>query len=116
MEVILDELQKNNVDIDMRTLSYYINYLLDEHESMYRSMVACSPDFATVFHEINVVNFGRAMAYLTMVYFMKVSEDEIRSAVQLVVAPLRSFDFTEYKIKESFFDKMTSVFIKLFPL
>ena len=31
MEIILDELQKNNVlDIDMRTLSHHVNYLLDK--------------------------------------------------------------------------------------
>ncbi len=114
MEVILDELQKNNVDIDMGTLSYYMNYLLDKHESMYQSMVPCSLDFATIFYEINVVNFGRAIAYLTLVYLMKLPEDEIRSAVQLVVTPLRGFDLTEFKIKESFFDKMMSVVKNLF--
>ena len=31
MEIILDELQKNNVDIDMRTLSHHVNYLLEKH-------------------------------------------------------------------------------------
>ena len=114
MEVILDELRKNNVVIDMRTLSYYMNYLLDKHESMCQSMVVCSLDFAIIFYEINVVNFGRAIAYLTLVYLMKLPEDEIRSAVQLVVTPLRSFDLTEFKIKESFFDKMMSVVKNLF--
>ena len=71
MEVILDELQKNNVDIDMRTLSHYVNYLLDRHGSIYQSIVSRCPDLVTIFYKIDVVNFGRAMAYLTLVYLTK---------------------------------------------
>jgi hypothetical protein len=33
MEVILDELRGNGVDIDMRTLSHHVNYLLEGHEA-----------------------------------------------------------------------------------
>ena len=39
MEVILNELQKNGVDIDMRTLSYYVNFLLERHEAMYNQIL-----------------------------------------------------------------------------
>jgi hypothetical protein len=49
---------------------------------------------------INVINFGRAMAYLTLVYLMHNSEDTTRRAVRLVAAPLRSFDFSAYRIEE----------------
>ena len=84
MEIILDELQKNNVDIDMRTLSHHVNYLLDKHGDIYQSIVLHCPDLVTIFYEINVINFGRAMAYLTLIYLTKVSEAEIHVAVQLV--------------------------------
>ena len=84
MEIILDELQKNNVDIDMRTLSHHVNYLLDKHRDIYQSIVSRSPDLATIFYEIDVINFGRAMAYLTLVYLTKVSEAEIRVAVATI--------------------------------
>ena len=57
----------------------------------------------TIFHKIHVVNFGCAMAYLTLVYLTIVSEDEIRVAVQLVAKRLRGFDFAKFKIEESFF-------------
>ena len=58
---------KNNVDIDMRTLSHHVNYLLDKHGSIYQSIVSRCPDLETIFYEIDVINFGRAMpmAYLT---------------------------------------------------
>ena len=39
MEIILDELNKNNIDIDMRTLSHHVNYLLDKHGDIHQSMV-----------------------------------------------------------------------------
>ena len=39
MEPILDELQKNDVDIDMRTLSHHVNCLLDRHEAVYNQMI-----------------------------------------------------------------------------
>ena len=114
MEVILDELQKNNVDIDMRTLSHHVNYLLDKHGDIYQSIVSRCPDLVTIFYEIDVVNFGRAMAYLTLVYLTKVSGDEARVAVQLVAKRLRNFDFAKFKIEESFFDKIMSIFQRLF--
>ena len=114
MEVILDELQKNNVDIDMRTLSHHVNYLLDKHGDIYQSIVSRCPDLVTIFYEIDVVNFGRAMAYLTLVYLTKVSGDEARVAIQLVAKRLRSFDFDKFKIEESFFDKIMSIFQRLF--
>ena len=114
MEIILDELQKNNVDIDMRTLSHHVNYLLDKHGGIYQSIVSRCPDLVTIFYEIDVVNFGRAMAYLTLVYLTKVSGDETRVAVQLVAKRLRSFDFAKFKIEESFFDKIMSIFQRLF--
>ena len=114
MEIILDELQKNNVDIDMRTLSHHVNYLLDKHGDIYQSIVSRCPDLVTVFYEINVINFGRAMAYLTLIYLTTVSEAEIRVAVQLVAKRLRGFDFAKFKIEESIFDKIMPIFQRLF--
>ena len=114
MEIILDELQKNNVDIDMRTLSHHVNFLLDKHGDIYQSIVLRCPDLVTIFYEIDVINFGRAIAYLTLIYLTKVSEAEIRVAVQLVAKRLRGFDFAKFKIEESIFDKIMPIFQRLF--
>jgi hypothetical protein len=110
MEVILNELQKNGVDIDMRTLSYYVNYLLERHEAMYNQMILnVNPnEIHVVFNMINVTNFGRAMTYLTLVYLMHASEDTTRRAVRLVAAPLKSFDLRPFWIVESFFRRVIS--------
>ena len=110
MEVILDELQTRGVDIDMRTLSHTINDLLERHEALYNQMVVnVNPnEMHVVFNTINVINIGRAMAYLTLVYLMHNSEDSTRRAVRLVAAPLRSFDLSAYRIQESIFRRMIS--------
>jgi carbon starvation protein CstA len=110
MEVILDELQTQSVDIDMRTLSHHVNYLLEGHKALYNQMVVnVNPsEMHVVFNTIDVTNFGRAIAYLTLVYFMHTSEDTTRRAVRLVAAPLKSFDLSAYRIEESFFRRVIS--------
>ena len=81
----MDELQKNNVDIDMAILSQRINY----H-----------------FAKMNVNSFGRAMAYLTLVYLMNIYEDTKCEAVRLVAPVLRNMDLA--RVEESFFRRMFS--------
>ena len=65
MEVIVDELQKNNVNIDKRTLLHHIIDILERHEALYDEMVArLNPeDLPCVFTEMNVNSFGRAISY-----------------------------------------------------
>ena len=84
------------------------------HGDIYQSIVSRCPDLSIIFYEIDEVNFGRAMAYLTLVYLTKVSEAEIRLAVQLVAKHLRGFDFAKLKNEESFFDKIMPIFQCLF--
>ena len=98
MEVILDELQKNNVDMNMKTLSYYINDLLQQHKTLYEEFTerVKFDEISAVFAETGVNNFGRAMAFLTLVYMMKAPEDVTREAVRLVATPLKNFDLIYY--------------------
>ena len=107
MEVILDELRRNDVDIDMTTLSYNINYLLEQH-IVYKQLTSfVNPgDLTKIFNEMNVTHSGHALAYLALVYVMNCSEDVTRRAVQLVAVPLKSL--TVLKIEKSFFRKMIS--------
>ena len=98
MEVILDELQKYTVDMNMKTLSYYINDLLQQHETLYKQFTERLKfdEVSVVFAETRVNNFGRAMAFLTLVYLMKAPEDVTREAVRLVATPLKNFDLIYY--------------------
>ena len=95
MEVIVDELRKNNVNIDVETLSEHIQYILNS----YRDCCNDSVERLTreelllgVFHEMNVNNLGRTMAYLTLVYRMShiIKEDTVRQAVRLAAPLIRN--------------------------
>ena len=67
-----------------------------------------------VFYEMNVNSFGRAMAYLTLVYFMKIPEDAKREAVRLVATILRDVNIT--RVEESFFQGMLSGIRRVFAI
>ena len=103
MEVIVDELRKNNVDIDILVLLQQINYVLGRHEKLFGEMAErLGPEeLLGVFAEMNVNSFGRAMAYLTLIYLMNIPEDTKREAVRLVAPVLRDVDAT--RVEEGFF-------------
>ena len=105
MDLIFDELHKHSVDIDGNTLSYHINHLLEHHKAVYdhARMHAQSEDLDIIFDHMNVQHFGHVMAYLTLVYTMKESEDVTRPAVRLVFAPLKNIDFSKFKVKKQSF-------------
>ena len=58
MEVILDELRKNNVDIDMTTLSYHIHQCLEQYKTMYEQMTVLPVNLPEIFAETKVNSFG----------------------------------------------------------
>ena len=95
MEVIADELQKNNVRIDIETLTEHIEYILNNYKDSYnQSLERLTREelLLDVFHEMNVNSLGRAMAYLTLVYRMShmIKEDTVRQAVRLVAPVIRN--------------------------
>ena len=47
---------------------------------------------AILFHKIGVINFGRAIAFLSFVYLLEESEEVMRNAVQLVAPLLKTLD------------------------
>ena len=100
MELILDELQKNNVEMNLKTLSHYINDLAEQHKTLYTQFTerVKFDEICVVFAEARVNNFGRAMAFLTLVYLMKAPEDVTREAVRLVATPLKNFDLIYYNV------------------
>ena len=95
MEVIQDELQKNNVRIDIETLTEHIEYILNNYKDSYNDSVnrlTREELLMDVFHEMNVNSLGRAMAYLTLVYRMShmIKEDTVRQAVRLAAPVIRN--------------------------
>ena len=95
MEVIQDELKKNNVRIDIETLTEHMGYILNNYGDSYSQSVERMTReelLLDVFHEMNVNSLGRAMAYLTLVYRMShmIKEDTVRQAVRLVAPVIRN--------------------------
>ena len=95
MEVIQDELQKNNVRIDIETLTEHIEYILNNYKDAYNhALDRLSPEelLLDVFHQTDVNSLGRAMAYLTLVYRTShmMEEDIVRQAVRLVAPVIRN--------------------------
>ena len=95
MEVIQDELQKNDVRIDIETLTEHVEYILNNYEDSYThalERLTREELLLNVFHEMDVNSLGRAMAYLTLIYRMshKIKEDMVRQAVRLVAPVIRN--------------------------
>ena len=95
MEVIQDELQKNNVRIDIETLTEHMGYILENYKDAYTHAVerlSREELLLDVFHEMDVNSLGRAMSYLTLIYRTshKIKEDTVRQAVRLVAPVIRN--------------------------
>ena len=93
MDVIVDQLRKNNVNVDRTILSQHINYILHNYKDTYNDAASRlnSNVLFDVFYEMSVNSVGRVMAYLALVYRMNISrEDTVRKAVRLVVPVLRN--------------------------
>ena len=95
MEVIVDELQKNGVNVDVETLSEHIQYILGNYRDCFNQAVerlTREELLLDVFHEMEVNNFGRAMSYLTLVYRTShiIKEDTVRQAVRLAAPAIRN--------------------------
>ena len=93
MEVIADELQKNDVRIDVTLLNIHINRILVNYKAMYDEATnrLKSNQLIDVFHENCFNTVGRVMAYLTLVRCMKFPREEaVRKVVRLVVPSLRN--------------------------
>ena len=98
MDVIADELRKNNVNVDVETLTVHIHYMLDNFRDTYTYVVnrMNSDQLISAFHEISINTIERAMAYLALIYRMYYydlfipEEEPVREAVRLVVPILRN--------------------------
>ena len=112
MEIICDELRRNNVKIDKETLSFHIHACLREHGEIYQSAVQhldtkCMHRtiLYDIYEEMNPSHFGRLIAYLTLVYKIADSfeEDIVREAVQRTVEDFKHIDLEKYKFSNKSF-------------
>ena len=94
IDIIFDELKRNEIDIDKQTLSFHINTILNRNRDLYHEM---NVDLEQLYREINITNVGRIFAYLTFVSFQRNSEESIRLNVRRCVEAFRMFDVPKPK-------------------
>ena len=94
MEVIVDELQKNGIRIDMTLLNIHVNRILGMYKAMYdeaTSRLKAVDQLVDVFHENCFNTVARVMAYLTLIRCMNLpKEEDVRKAIRLVVPSLKN--------------------------
>ena len=94
MEVIVDELQKNGIRIDMTLLNIHVNRILyGIYKTMYDEATSRlkASQLVDVFHENCFNTVARVMAYLTLIRCMNLSkEEDMRKLVRLVVPSLKN--------------------------
>ena len=95
MEVIVDELQKNGICIDMTLLNIHVNRILCIYEAMYdeaTSRLKAVDQLVDVFHQNCFNTVARVMAYLTLIRCMNLpkEEEDVRKAIRLVVPSLKN--------------------------
>ena len=93
MEVIVDELQKNGIRIDMTLSSIHVNRILGMYKAMYDEATSRlkADQLVDVFHENCFHTVARVMAYLTLIRCMNLpKEEDVRKLVRLVVPSLKN--------------------------
>ena len=93
MEVIVDELQKNGIRIDLTLLNIHVNRILCVYKTMYDEATSRlkADQLFDVFHENCFNTVARVMAYLTLARCMNLpKEEDVRKLVRLVVPSLKN--------------------------
>ena len=93
MGVIVDELQKNGIRIDMTLLNIHVNRILCVYKAMYDEATSRlkADQLIDVFHENCFNTVARVMGYLTLIRFMNLpKEEDVRKLVRLVVPSLKN--------------------------
>ena len=110
MDMIWDELRSNNIEIDRETLSFHIDACLRDHEDIYAAFITqldkenvltiLPNSLCDIYEEMCPNNFGRLIAYLTLVYQVANSceEEIIREVAQRTVEDFKYIDPEKCKV------------------
>ena len=93
MEVIVGELQKNGIRIDMTLLNIHVNRILCAYKTMYDEATSRlkADQLVDVFHENCFNTVARVMGYLTLIRCMNLpKEEDVRKLVRLVVPSFKN--------------------------
>ena len=112
--LIMGVLRENNIELSENTFRFHLKVLLEKHGGLFESMIVrigrenVLENLCVIYQELEPSNFGRIMAYLTLVF--KVSnfcEPEIvQEAVKICVWELKQVDIASFGIKPSWTQRL----------
>ena len=113
-ELIMGVLRENNIELSENTFRFHLKVLLEKHGGLFESMIArigrenVLENLCVIYQELEPSNFGRIMAYLTLVY--KVSDfcepEIVQEAVEICVWELKRVDIASFWIKPSWSQRL----------
>ena len=63
IDIVFDELKRNEIDVDKQTLSFHLNTMIKQHRDLYREMNTRDLNLEQIYREIDVTNFGHIIAW-----------------------------------------------------
>jgi hypothetical protein len=112
--LIMGVLRENNIELSENTFRFHLKVLLEKHGGLFESMIArigrenVLENLCVIYQELEPSNFGRIMAYLTLVY--KVSDfcepEIVQEAVEICVWELKRVDIASFGIKPSWTQRL----------
>ena len=114
--LIMGVLRENNIELSENTFRFHLKLLLEKHGGLFESMIArigrenVLENLCVIYQELEPSNFGRIMAYLTLVF--KVSDfcepEIVQEAVEICVWELKRVDITSFEIKQSWIQRLNA--------
>jgi hypothetical protein len=112
--LIMRVLRENNIELSENTFRFHLKLLLEKHGGLFESMIArigrenVLENLCVIYQELEPSNFGRIMAYLTLVF--KVSDfcepEIVQEAVKICVWELKQVDSASFEIKQSWMQRL----------
>ena len=104
--LIMAVLRENNIELSENTFRFHLKVLSEKHGGLFESMIARigrENVLCVIYQELEPSNFGRIMAYLTLVF--KVSDfcepEIVQEAVKICVWELKQVDIASFGMKQS---------------
>ena len=105
-------LRENNIELSENTFRFHLKVLLEKHGGLFQSMIArigrenILENLCVIYQELEPSNFGRIMAYLTLVFnTIKVSDfcepEIVQEAVKICRRELKQVEIASFGIKQS---------------
>ena len=108
MEYIVNELERNGVDINKEVFKEQMNIIKKEFEPMYREILnRIKPeDLINIFYATNINSYGRALSYLVLLYYERECGVDITEHLRLVALAMKVIS---KKGKKTFYQRIGSI-------